>query len=151
MLPWTTLVNSDIPMVFIIDLFEKKNTCQIEAFFGRIEKTKNCFWNYMTFNSAWLAQPCEKLPKCWFLIPACSLENFCTIHMTLFEVILKCHSLTLFKICLRLRPDPSKCLSERINWIISIIRHRISKNFKVQSGKITVKDAQVFYRSRKEG
>jgi hypothetical protein len=35
--------------------------------------------------------------------------------------------LTLSKICLRLHPSPSKCLSERINWIISIIPHRISK------------------------
>ena len=70
----------------------------------------------------------------------------------------KCHSLTLSKQCLR--PAPSKCLSERINWIISTIPHRISKIlfvygsyqflamlegkireapfFKVQSGKITV-------------
>jgi len=47
--------------------------------------------------------------------------------MTSFEVLLKCHSLTLSKKCLRLRPAPSKCLSERINWIISTIPHRISK------------------------
>ena len=63
--------------------------------------------------------------------------------------------------CLRLRPAPSKCLSERINWIISTIPDMISKIlfvngsyeflamlegnireapffFKVQSGKITV-------------
>ena len=61
---------------------------------------------------------------------------------------------------LRLHPVLSKCLSERINWIISTISHRISKIlfvyssyeflamlegkireapfFKVQSGKITV-------------
>ena len=49
-------------------------------------------------------------------------------QMTSFEVLLKCHSLTLSKKCLRLRPAPSKCLSERINWIISTIPHRISKN-----------------------
>ena len=77
-------------------------------------------------------------------------------QMTLFEVLLKCHSLTFSKKC----PAPSKCLSERINWIISTIPHRISKIlfvygsyeflamleskireapfFKVQSGKITV-------------
>ena len=30
MLTWKTLANSDIPLVFIIDLFAKK-TCQIEA------------------------------------------------------------------------------------------------------------------------
>ena len=29
--------------------------------------------------------------------------------------------------CLRLCPAPSKCLSKRINWIISRIPHRISK------------------------
>jgi len=44
--------------------------------------------------------------------------------MTSFEVLLKCHSLTLSKKCLRLRPN---ALSERINWIISTIPHRISK------------------------
>ena len=48
-------------------------------------------------------------------------------QMTSFEVLLKCHSLTLSKKCLRLHPAPSKCLSERINWIISTIPHRISK------------------------
>jgi len=47
--------------------------------------------------------------------------------MTSFEVLLKCHTLTLSKKCLRLRPAPSKCLSERMNWIISTIPHRISK------------------------
>ena len=36
-------------------------------------------------------------------------------QMTSFEVLLKCHSLTLSKRCLRLHPAPSKCLSERIN------------------------------------
>ena len=70
--------------------------------------------------------------------------------------------MTLPKKCLRLCPHPSKCLSERINWIISTIPHRISKIlfvygsceflamqcwkaklerphfFKVRSGKITV-------------
>jgi len=48
-------------------------------------------------------------------------------QMTLFEVLLKCHSLTLSKKCIRLHPAPSKCLSEKINWIISTIPHRISK------------------------
>ena len=47
--------------------------------------------------------------------------------MTSFEVLLKCHSLTLSKKCLMLCPAPSKCLSERINWIISTIPHGISK------------------------
>ena len=77
-------------------------------------------------------------------------------QMTSFEVLLKCHSLTLSKKCLRLRPALSMCLSERINWIISRIPNRISKIifvqgsyeslgrlerphfFNVQSGKITV-------------
>ena len=75
-------------------------------------------------------------------------------------MLLRCHSLTLSKKCLRLRLAPSKCLSERMNRIISKIPHRISKIlfvygyyeflamregkvreapfFKVQSGKITV-------------
>jgi hypothetical protein len=48
-------------------------------------------------------------------------------QMTSFEVLLKCHSLTLSKKCLRHCPAPSKCLSERINWIISTIPQRISK------------------------
>ena len=39
----------------------------------------------------------------------------------------RCHFLTLSKKCLRLCPNPSKCLSKRINWIISRIPHRISK------------------------
>ena len=47
--------------------------------------------------------------------------------MTSFEVLLKCHALNLSQKFLRLRPAPSKCLSERINWIISTIPHRISK------------------------
>jgi hypothetical protein len=48
-------------------------------------------------------------------------------QMTSFEVLLKCRSLTLSKKIVRLCPAPSKCLSERINWIISRIPHRISK------------------------
>ena len=48
-------------------------------------------------------------------------------QMTSFEVLLKCHSLTLSKKYHRLCLAPSKCLSERINWIISRIPHRISK------------------------
>ena len=51
---------------------------------------------------------------------------------TSFEVLLKCHSLTLSKKCLRLCPAPSKCFSERINWIISRIPRRILKNMFVQ-------------------
>ena len=47
--------------------------------------------------------------------------------MTSFEVLLKCHFLTLSKKCLRLRPALSKFLSEEINRIISTIPHRISK------------------------
>ena len=35
-------------------------------------------------------------------------------QMTSFEVLLKCHFLTLSKKCLRLRPAPSKCLSGRL-------------------------------------
>jgi hypothetical protein len=48
-------------------------------------------------------------------------------QMASFEMLLKCQSMTLSKKCLRLSPAPSKCLSERINWIISTIPHRISK------------------------
>ena len=44
-----------------------------------------------------------------------------------FEVLLKCHFLTLSKKCLRLRPAPSKCLFESLDWIISRIPHRIAK------------------------
>ena len=58
--------------------------------------------------------------------PCMQFENFLG-HMTSFDVIGMCHNLTLSKICLRLCPAPSKCLSERINWIISIIPHRIAK------------------------
>ena len=98
--------------------------------------------------------PVRKIAKMALFDPCMEFE------MTSFEVLLKCHSLTLSKKCLRLRPAPSKCLSERINWIISTIPHRISKFlfvygsyefpamlegknreaplFQVQSGKITV-------------
>ena len=91
--------------------------------------------------------------------PCKEFENFLG-QMTSFEVLLKCHSLTLFKKYLGLRPAQSKCLSERINWIISGIPHRISKIlfvygsyeflamlegkireapfFRVQSGEVTV-------------
>ena len=91
--------------------------------------------------------------------PFMEFENFWG-QMTSFVGLLKCHSLTLSKKCLRVRPALSKCLSERINWIISTIPHQISKIifvygsmnfqqcwkakserphfFKVQSGKITV-------------
>ena len=63
--------------------------------------------------------------------PCMEFENFLG-QMTSFEVLLKCHSLTLSKKCLRLHPALSKCLSERINWIISRIPHRISKIIFVQ-------------------
>ena len=57
--------------------------------------------------------------------------------------------MSLSKICFRLRPAPSKCLSDMMNWIISRIPHRISKIpmneklerahfFKVRSDRITV-------------
>jgi hypothetical protein len=59
--------------------------------------------------------------------PCMEFVNFLG-QRTSFEVLLKCHSLTLSKKCLRLRPAPSKYLTERINWIISTIPHRISKN-----------------------
>jgi hypothetical protein len=87
-------------------------------------------------------------------------SEFFLDQMTSFKVLLKCHSLILSKKYLRLCPAPSKCLSKRINGIISTIPHRISKIlfvygsyeflamlegkfretpfFKVQSGKITV-------------
>ena len=68
------------------------------------------------------------LPKWHFLTNAWNLKfEIFWGQMTSFEVLLKCHSLTLSKKCLRLRPAPSKCLSERINWIIWRIPHRISK------------------------
>ena len=103
--------------------------------------------------------PVWKIAKLALFDPCMEFENFLG-QMTLFEVLLMCHSLTLSKKCLRLRPALSKCLSERINWIISTIPHRISKIlfvycsyellamlegkireapfFKVQSCKITV-------------
>ena len=58
--------------------------------------------------------------------PCNEFENFLN-QMTLFEVLLKCHALTLSQKLLRVRPAPSKFLSERINWIISTIPHRISQ------------------------
>ena len=94
------------------------------------------------------------------LFDPCMEFDFFLDQMTSLEVLLKCHSLTLSKKCLGLRPALSKYLSQRINWIISRIPHRISKIifalgadgflsvqegkireapfFKVQSGKITV-------------
>ena len=64
----------------------------------------------------------ENLPKWHFLIRAWNLKIFWAKWLHL-----RCHSLTFSKKCLRLRPASSKCLSERINWIISRIPHRISK------------------------
>ena len=46
---------------------------------------------------------------------------------TSFEELWKCHCLNLSKICLRPCPAPSKCLSEKINWIISRIPRWIWK------------------------
>ena len=87
------------------------------------------------------------------LFDACIEFEIFLGQMTSFEVLWKCH-------CLRLHPAPSKCLSERIIWIISRIPRWISKiilsrvpmnpkqcwkakleraySFRVQSGKITV-------------
>merc|ERR1711940_502267 len=70
--------------------------------------------------------PVRKSAKMALFDPCMEFEIFLG-QMTSFEVLLKCHSLTLSKKCLRLCPAPSKCLSERINWIISTIPHRISK------------------------
>ena len=72
--------------------------------------------------------PCPflQITKMALLVP-CMEFKFFLGQMTSFEVLSKCHSLTLSKKCLRLRPAPSKCLSERINWIISMVPHRISK------------------------
>ena len=58
--------------------------------------------------------------------PCMEFENFLG-QMTSFEVLLKCHALTLSQKFLRLHPAPSKCLSERITWIISRIPRWISK------------------------
>ena len=70
--------------------------------------------------------PVWKIAKMALFDPCMEFENFWG-QMTSFEVLLKCHSLTLSKKCLRLQPALSKCLSERINWIFSTIPHRISK------------------------
>ena len=70
--------------------------------------------------------PVWKIAKMALFDPCMKFEIFGG-QMTSFELLLKCHFLTLSKKCLRLRPAPSKCLSERINWIISTIPHRISK------------------------
>ena len=62
----------------------------------------------------------EKLPKKtakMALFDPCMEFDFLG-QMTSYEVLLKCHSLTLSKKCLRLCPAPSNCLSERINRII---------------------------------
>ena len=70
--------------------------------------------------------PVWKIAKMALFNPCMEFEKILG-QMTSFEVLLKCHSLTLSKKCLRLRPAPSKCLSERINWIISTIPNRNSK------------------------
>ena len=70
--------------------------------------------------------PVWKIAKMALFDPCMEFEIFLG-QMTSFEVLLKCHALTLSQKFLRLRPAPSKCLSERINGIISIIPHRISK------------------------
>ena len=76
-------------------------------------------------NRARTSKPCLKI------CPACNL-NFFQSQMTSFEGLKKCHCLNFSKKCLRLHPAPSKCLSERINWIISRIPHWISKILFVQ-------------------
>ena len=70
--------------------------------------------------------PVWKIAKMALFDPCMEFEKFLG-QMTLFEVLLKCHSLTLCKKYLRFCRAPSKCLSERINCIISTIPHRISK------------------------
>jgi hypothetical protein len=66
--------------------------------------------------------PVWKIAKMALFDPCMVFEIFLG-QMTSFE----CHSLTLSQKCLKLHPAPSKCLSERINWIISTIPRRISK------------------------
>ena len=58
--------------------------------------------------------------------PCMEFEIFLGL-MTSFEVLLKCHLLSLSKKCHRLGPALFKCLSERIDWNISRIPRRISK------------------------
>ena len=70
--------------------------------------------------------PLQKIAKMALFDLCMEFENFLG-QMTSFEMLLKCHSLTFSKKCLRVRPAPSKRISERINWIISRIPHRISK------------------------
>ena len=70
--------------------------------------------------------PVWKIAKMALFDLCMEFENFLG-QMTSFEVLWKCHFLTLSKKCLRLRPAPSKCLSERISWIISRIHYKISK------------------------
>ena len=83
------------------------------------------------FLRAELTVPCRpgpvwKIAKMALFDPCMEFEFFLG-QMTSFQVLLKCHSLTLSKKCLRLHPAQSKWLSERINWIISTIPHRITK------------------------
>ena len=52
--------------------------------------------------------------------------------MTLSEVLWKCGLVTLFKICLRLRPSAYLSINLRKNWIISRIPRGISKIILVQ-------------------
>ena len=61
------------------------------------------------------------------LFDPCTEFEFFLGQMTSFEVLLKCHSLTFSKKCLRLCPALSMCLSEKINQIISRNPHRTSK------------------------
>ena len=70
--------------------------------------------------------PSWKIAKMALFDPCMEFEIFLG-QMTSFEVLEKCHFMILSKMCLRLRPALSMCLSERINWIISRIPHRISK------------------------
>ena len=98
--------------------------------FIRTQCKKN-FWNCEGFLRVALTVhghpgPVWKIARMALFDPCIEFENFLN-QITSFEVLLKCHSLTSSRKCLRLRPAPSKRLSEKINWIIARIPHRISK------------------------
>ena len=94
---------------------------EVSAIFQGLLKNSNATWflqsEFLSIFKRILQYPFDKNMEFEFFLG----------QMTSFELLLKCHSLTVSKKCLRLRPAPSKCLSERINWIISTIPHRISK------------------------
>ena len=70
--------------------------------------------------------PVWKIAKMALFDLCMEFENFLG-QMTSFGVLLKWHSLTFSKKCLRLHPALSKCLSDRMNWIISRIPNRLPK------------------------